>query len=253
MIIVVPLCLVILLLTTTSWFEPILFLLTIGIAILINIGTNLFFEKFPLSQNGFQHSAAGGFYGLFHLSAPPIFRVQERGDGRPGGHDKRHAKSFFTITASGLTTVIGFAALICMKFRIGPDMGVIMVKAIALSLISVLVLLPAMALVSYRLIDRTQHRPLLPEFGKFAGLVFKIRVPAMILFLLIITPAFLAQGDNDFRYGRGDMFGKGTQVYEDRIKVESTFGKTNQMVMMVPRGDTAKEKELSDAIYEIRR
>ena len=252
MIIVVPLCLVILLLTTTSWFEPILFLLTIGIAILINIGTNLFFGEIS-----FVTKAASSILQLAVSMDYSIFLLHRFSAYRKEGMDVREAminamhKSFFTITASGLTTVIGFAALICMKFRIGPDMGVVMVKAIALSLISVLVLLPAMALVSYRLIDRTQHRPLLPEFGKFAGLVFKIRVPAMILFLLIITPAFLAQGDNDFRYGAGDMFGKGTQVYEDRIKVESTFGKTNQMVMMVPRGDTAKEKELSDVIYEI--
>lgn len=252
MVIVIPLCLAILLLTTTSWFEPVLFLLTIGIAILINIGTNLFFGEIS-----FVTKAASSILQLAVSMDYSIFLLHRFSACREEGLEIRDAmvkamrKSFFTITASGLTTVIGFAALICMKFRIGPDMGVVMVKAIALSLISVLILLPAMAMGSYRLIDRTQHRPLLPGFGGFAKLVSKIRVPAAILFLLLIVPAFLAQGDNDFRYGAGEMFGKGTDVYEEKTEIEAVFGKTNQLVMMVPRGDTAREKDLSDAIHEI--
>lgn len=252
MVLVIPLCFLILLLTTTSWFEPVLFMLTIGIAILINMGTNIFFGEIS-----FVTKSACSILQLAVSMDYSIFLLHRFSAYRETGMEVREAmlhairKSFFTISASGLTTVIGFAALILMKFRIGPDMGIVMAKAIALSMICVLILLPAMALLSYKWIDRTQHRPLMPGFGRFAKLITKIRIPAAILFLIIIVPAFLAQSSNDFLYGNGEMFGQGTETYKQQMEVQKTFGKTNQLVLMVPRGDTGKEKEMSDEIKNI--
>ncbi len=252
MALVVPLCFLILLLTTTSWFEPVLFMATIGVAILINMGTNLLFGEIS-----FVTHAACSILQLAVSMDYSIFLLHRFSACRAEGMDVRDAmvkairQSFFTIFASGLTTVIGFAALILMEFRIGPDMGMVMAKAIALSMVCVLTLLPALALMSYRIIDKTQHRRLLPGFGGFARFVAKIRIPAMILFLLLMVPAFLAQGSNDFRYGAGEIFGPGTEAYAERVQVERDFGKTNQLVLMVPRGDTAEEKLLSQEIHQI--
>lgn len=252
MMLVIPLCFLILLLTTTSWFEPVLFMATIGIAILINMGTNLFFGEISFVTKAacsILQLAVSMDYSIFLLHRFSAFRQQ--------GMDVREAMisairhSFFTITASGVTTVIGFAALILMEFRIGPDMGLVMAKAIALSMLSVLFLLPVLAMMSYKIIDKTRHRRLIPGFGGFARLVFKIRIPAMLLFLLIMIPAFLAQGSNDFRYGAGELFGEKTTVYAERMQVEWDFGKKNQLVLLVPRGDTAREKALSREIKEL--
>ncbi|MCQ4635328.1 MMPL family transporter [Anaerovorax odorimutans] len=252
MMLVIPLCFIILLLTTTSWFEPVLFMVTIGIAILINLGTNLFFGEISFVTKAacsILQLAVSMDYSIFLLHRFSGYRAE----GMPvqDAMIKAIRKSFFTIAASGLTTVIGFAALILMEFRIGPDMGTVMAKAIALSMISVLVLLPVLALMSYRLIDKTQHRPLMPKFQGFAKFVNKIRVPALILFLLIMIPAFLAQSSNDFRYGAGEIFRQGTETYAERVQVEKDFGRANQLVIMVPKGDTAKEKELSNDIHQI--
>lgn len=252
MVLVIPLCFLILLLTTTSWFEPVLFMLTIGIAILINMGTNVFFGEIS-----FVTKSACSILQLAVSMDYSIFLLHRFSAYRNTGMDVREAmlyaiqKSFFTISSSGITTVIGFAALILMKFQIGPDMGVVMAKAIALSMISVLVLLPAMSLLSYKWIDKTQHRPLMPGFGGFAKFTSKIRVPAAIAFLIVIVPAFLAQSSNDFRYGAGEMFGQGTETYKQQMEVQKTFGKTNQLVLMVPRGDTGEEKKMSDEIKTI--
>lgn len=252
MALVIPLCFVILLLTTTSWFEPVLFMVTIGAAILINMGTNLLFGEIS-----FVTRAACSILQLAVSMDYSIFLLHRFSAYRSEGMEVRDAmikaikKSFFTITASGLTTVIGFAALILMEFRIGPDMGMVMAKAIALSMISVLVLLPVLALMSYKAIDKTQHKRLLPEFGGFAKFVLKARAPAVILFLVIMAPAFLAQGSNDFRYGAGEIFWPGTDAYAERAQVERDFGRTNQLVLMVPKGDTAKEQRLSQEIHQI--
>lgn len=252
MALVIPLCFLILLLTTTSWFEPVLFMITIGVAILINMGTNLLFGEIS-----FVTRAACSILQLAVSMDYSIFLLHRFSAYRAGGMDVHDAmikaikKSFFTITASGLTTVIGFAALILMEFRIGPDMGMVMAKAIALSMISVLVLLPVLALMSYKIIDRTQHRRLMPAFGGFARFVLNMRVPAVILLLLVMAPAFLAQGSNDFRYGAGEIFGPGTKAYGERTQVEEAFGKTNQLVLLVPKGDTAREKLLSQEIHQI--
>ncbi len=252
MALVIPLCFLILLLTTTSWFEPVLFMITIGVAILINMGTNLLFEEISFVTHAacsILQLAVSMDYSIFLLHRFSAYRAEGM-----DVHDamiKAIRQSFFTISASGLTTVIGFAALILMEFRIGPDMGMVMAKAIALSMICVLTLLPVLALMSYRIIDKTQHRRLMPEFGGFARFVMKIRIPAAILFLLVMVPAFLAQGSNDFRYGAGEIFGSGTEAYIERTQVERDFGKTNQLVLMVPKGDTAKEKLLSQEIHQI--
>lgn len=252
MMLVIPLCFLILLLTTTSWFEPVLFMATIGIAILINMGTNLFFGEISFVTKAacsILQLAVSMDYSIFLLHRFSAFRQQ--------GMDIRKAminairSSFFTITASGMTTVIGFAALILMEFRIGPDMGLVMAKAIALSMVSVLFLLPVLAMMSYKIIDKTRHRRLMPGFGGFARLVFKIRIPAMLLFLMVMIPAFLAQGSNDFRYGAGELFGEETTVYAERMQVERDFGRKNQLVLMVPRGNTAMEKALSEEIHRI--
>ena len=134
--------LIILFLTTSSWFEPVLFLSTIGIAIIINSGTNLI-----LGEISFVTKAAGSILQLAVSMDYSIFLLHRFSEFRNEGLDVKEAmkeailKSVSSILSSGLTTVVGFAALIVMKFKIGPDMGFVMLKAICLSLISVLVLL----------------------------------------------------------------------------------------------------------------
>ena len=165
MMIVIPIVFVILLLTTSSWFEPVLFLATIGVAILLNMGTNVIFGTVS-----FVTKAAGAILQLAVSMDYSIFLLHRFAEFRRTGMDVQQAmveavkKSTSSIMASGLTTVIGFAALILMRFKIGPDMGLVMAKAILFSLVTVLVLLPVLAVYSYRLIDKTQHRRFLPSF-----------------------------------------------------------------------------------------
>ena len=184
---VIPICLAVLFLTSGSWIEPILLLGSIGIAILLNKGSNLMFGTISFVTN-----AAGGVLQLAVSMDYSIFLLHRFQEMREEGQAPKEAminalcKSTGSILSSGLTTVIGFAALILMRFKIGPDMGLAMAKAIFISLVTVFVLFPVILLYCYPLIDKTAHKSLLPDFEKFGRFVTKLMVPAVLVFVLFI-------------------------------------------------------------------
>ena len=251
-LIVLPIVFIILLLTTNSWFEPVLFLFTIGVAIMLNRGTNLIFGKISFVTN-----AAGSVLQLAVSMDYSIFLLHRFAENRAEGKEVRQAmvdavkQSTSSVLSSGLTTVTGFAALILMRFRIGPDMGWVMAKAIVFSLLCVLCLLPALAISTYKLIDKTQHRPLYPNFQKFSSAVMKIRIPMLLLAAVIAVPCFLAQGNNDFLYGSSRVYStEQTQMGRDLLAIEDEYGASNPLVILVPKGDMSKEAALNKALCE---
>ena len=249
---VIPICLAVLFLTSSSWIEPILLLGSIGVAILINKGSNLMFGTISFVTN-----AAGGVLQLAVSMDYSIFLLHRFQEMREEGQAPKEAminalcKSTGSILSSGLTTVIGFAALILMRFKIGPDMGLAMAKAIFLSLITVFVLFPVVLLYCYPLIDKTKHKSFLPDFGKFGQFVTKLMVPAVLVFVLFIIPCNLGQKENFFSYGSSQIFSTDTQIGRDTKIIEDTFGKSNNLVLMVPKGDLEKETELSKKLHDM--
>src|SRR5699024_8991076 len=107
-------------------------------------------------------------------------------------------KSTSSILSSGLTTVIGFLALVLMRFKIGPDLGLALAKGVAISLIVVFVFMPAFILSVYKLLDKSKHKQLLPSFRGFGGFVRKISIPMVCIFLVIFIPSYLASNANDY-------------------------------------------------------
>ncbi len=251
-LLVLPIVFVLLLLATTSWFEPVLFLLTIGTAILLNRGTNLIFGEISFVTN-----AAGSVLQLAVSMDYSIFLLHRLAEKRQEGLDVQEAmveavkESTCSVLSSGLTTVTGFAALILMRFKIGPDMGWVMAKAIAFSLLCVLCLLPALALSTYKFIDKTQHRKLYPSFEKISGGVMKVRLPFLTLAALLAIPCFLAQGKNDFLYGSSQIYSsEETQMGRDMMTIDQEYGVSNPLVLMVPKGDMEKEIALNQALKD---
>ena len=161
---------IILTITTTSWFEPVLFLSVLGIAILINMGTNIIFGEISFLSNAVGavlQLACSMDYSIFLLHA----FTQERATGAEPEQAMANAwrTAFSSIGASGMTTIVGFAAMALMNFGIGPDMGFVLAKGIALSLLTVLLLMPALILRSQNIIAKTQHRPFIPKQGRGIG------------------------------------------------------------------------------------
>ncbi|MGN0153394.1 MAG: RND family transporter [Lachnospiraceae bacterium] len=248
----VPFVFLILLLTTTSWFEPVVLLLSIGIAVVINAGTNLIFGEISFVTN-----AAGNILQLavsLDYSVFLLHRLKEEMESTDNLEEamvQALCKSVSSILSSGLTTVIGFLALTLMRFGIGPDLGLALAKGIALSLIVVFVLTPGFLIYSYPLIKKTEHRNFMPSFHLFGKVVKKCMIPISILFAIIMVPSYLASVNNSYYYGSSHIFGKDTQLGKDTERIEEVFGKSNSYVLMVPKGDFPKEKELSDALKDI--
>lgn len=139
------------------------------------MGSNIIFGEISFVSN-----AAGAILQLAVSLDYTVFLLHRFEESRNTFSNPREAmvdalcKSTNSILSSGLTTVIGFAALCLMRFRIGPDLGVVLAKGVAISLICVFVLMPNFILTVYKLIDKTHHRRLVPKFDRFGRFVSKI-------------------------------------------------------------------------------
>lgn len=111
--------------------------------------------------------------------------------------------------------------------------------------------MPVLILSTYKWIDKFEHRPFLPSFKKFGKVVQKIMIPMVILFFMVLVPAYLASNSNSFYYGASKIFGSSTQLGSDTEAIEEIFGKSDTYVLLVPKEDKSTQKELSDALHDI--
>lgn len=250
-LLLVPIIIIILVLSTTSWVEPLFFLTAIGVSVLINLGTNIF-----LGEVSFVTQSVAPILQLAVSLDYAIFLLHSFSDYRKKVANPEEAMqlamrdSFPAIAASASTTFFGFIALSFMNFEIGSDLGTNLVKGILLSFISVMVFLPALTLVFYKWIDKTQHKSVIPSFKGVGRFVVKIRILSLLLVLLLIVPAFLAQSQTNFTYGLGDQ-PESTRAGSDKVKIQEQFGAYTPMVLLVPKGDMPKEQELVQEINEL--
>lgn len=244
--------LLVLLITTTSWLEPLAVLLGLGVAIMINSGSNLIFGEISFVTN-----AAGAILQLAVSLDYSVFLLHRYEECLRQNPDRRSAmvdalcKSTSSIASSGLTTVIGFLALVFMRFGIGPDLGLALAKGVAISLITVFVFMPALILSVYPLIQKMRHKKLMPEFKRFGRLVSHIMIPMALVFIIVAVPSYIASNSNSYYYGSSKIYGADTQYGRDTAAIEETFGKNDTYVLMVPNGDVQAEQNLSDALHDI--
>lgn len=244
--------LIILILTTSSFAEPFVVLVGLGVAIMINSGSNLIFGEISFVTN-----AAGAILQLAVSLDYSVFLLHRYEECLKTNPDKKEAMvdalclSTSSIASSGLTTVIGFVALIFMRFGIGSDLGIALAKGVAISLITVFVFMPALIIKTYPLIEKTHHRSLMPSFRGFGKFVSKIMIPVAAVFVIIAIPSYLAQNANSYYYGSSHIYGTDTQVGADAQEIEDTFGKSDTYVLVIPNGDPTAEQNLSDALHEI--
>jgi predicted RND superfamily exporter protein len=250
-LILLPVLLLILILSSSSWLHPLLYLCAIGISIIINMGTNIIFGEISFMSNSVSpilQLAVSLDYAIFLLHSfadkrreysDPIIAMQ-------------HAikESLSTVAASALTTLFGFSALTLMSFQIGADLGLTLAKGIVLSFISVMIFLPALTLCLVKLFDKAQHRPLMPDTKNINRFVSKLAAPIAILVVIIVVPSFLGQGQTGFLYGNDSIKASGAGA-NDKAEIEERFGKSTVMALLVPRGDIAQEYALGEDISDL--
>lgn len=250
--ILIPIIILILLLSTRSWIEPVFFLTAIGISILINLGTNIF-----IGEISFISQAVAPILQLAVSLDYAIFLLHSFDDYRNEMESPHEAmklamkRSFPAIAASASTTFFGFLALTFMNFEIGADLGLNLVKGILLSFLSVMIFLPALTLMFYHWIDKTHHKQWIPTKYNIGKYLIKLRIPVLVLIAILIVPAFFAQSKTNFIYGMGDL-PENTREGEDTAKIEDVFGKFTPMVLLVPKGDLAREDELVGKLSDLK-
>lgn len=248
--ILIPIVILILVLSTRSWFEPVLFLTAIGISVIINLGTNIFLGEISFISQAVApilQLAVSLDYAIFLLHSFDDYR---RVDTPENAMRRAIKRSFPAVAASASTTFFGFLALTFMDFEIGADLGLNLVKGILLSFLSVMVFLPPLTLISYKLIDKTHHKQFIPNRYPIGHFVMKLRIPILILIIVIIVPAFMAQKETDFIYGMGEN-PDNTRAGQDAKEIEDLFDKFTPMVLLVPKGDIAREEALVDELSDL--
>lgn len=240
----------ILTLTTKSWFEPYLFILVMAVAIILNMGSNLMFGRisfFTFSTAAILQLAVSMDYSIFLLHT--YTAIKNTGVESKEAMERALVEACSSVLASGATTIVGFLVIALMKFKIGKDVGFVLTKGILCSLATVLFLMPTLILHFDKKIEKTAHRPFLPSFDFLGNVMYRIRIPVLVVALACAVPCYFGQSMNFFYYG-DDALGSspGTRVYEDSREIERTFGKANVVIAMVPNGSTVREKELTEAL-----
>ena len=189
--IAVALALVAMLLLLDSWLVPFVFLASIGMMILINLGSNYF-----LGEISYITKALSAVLQLAVTMDYSIFLWHSYNEQRKKFDDRKEAmavaihNTFTSVVGSSVTTVAGFIALCFMSFTMGRDLGIVMAKGVVLGVIGCVTVLPSLILILDKPLQKTKHRALIPDIKKFAGGVLKVFPIFLIIFLLIIPPAF---------------------------------------------------------------
>ena len=245
LVVAVIIILVVLTLTSRAYMEVPVLLITFGAAALLNMGTN-----FLLGKISFISDSIAVVLQLA-LSIDYAIILCHRFSDEHETKDAREAcvaalsKAIPEISASSLTTVSGLAALGFMKFAIGLDMAIVLIKAILLSLLSVFTLMPGLLMLFCPLIDRTRHKKLLPNItlvGKFAVKTRRILPP---LFLLTIVGAFFLSSNCPYCYSYNDLkTAKMSERQHAYFEIKETFGTSNMVALLVPSGDYEAESKI---------
>lgn len=229
----------ILFLTSSSYFEPILFLVAIGVAVILNMGTNILMPSISYMTLGVAGVLQLGLtidYSIFLLHR---FKQEKEIHG-----DSKTAmayalkNSFSPISSSSLTTIVSFIAIMFMSYTIGLDLGIVLAKGVIFSILSVFFLLPALILYSEKLITKTTHKTFEMDFKTHTKFLIKTRKFLPIIIIALIIPCIYFQSANTFNYGNGATFGgKSSNIYHDRQEIESVFGTQNQLAIVLPSED----------------
>lgn len=185
---------IILLLTTNSIIDPIIFMVTLGVSIVVNMGTNLILPSVSVvtyAASSILQLALSMDYAIFLMHA--FAEEQQKTLDNKLAMERAIPKTFSTISASALTTVGGFLALFAMRFKIGEDLGLVLAKGVFLSLVTVVLLQPCLMLLTNKIARKTQHRIIVPKFKNVASYAVTHRKTIVTIALLLLIPTVIMQ------------------------------------------------------------
>lgn len=235
----------VLLLSTKAYLQIPVLLITFGVVAILNMGTNYWFGTISSITNSIAVVLQLALAIDYAIILCDRFMEEHETLDAEEAVKVALSKAIPEISSSSLTTISGMVAMMFMQFRLGYDMGIILVKAIILSLISVFFLMPGVLLIFAKGIDKTHHKCYVPKItivGKFANKTKYIIPP---LFIICLVFAFMKSNNCQYIYDTSSIVSaKKSESKIAQETIEETFGASNQLVVMVPKGDYESEHKV---------
>lgn len=239
------LSLLVLMLTMDSVLAPVLFLFSIGIAIIYNMGTNMFLGEISYITQALTAVLQLGVtmdYSIFLLNSYEENKVRFDGDkNRAMAH--AISNTFKSVAGSSVTTIAGFIALCFMSFTLGMNIGVVMAKGVVIGVICCVTLLPSMILIFDRGIEKTRHKALIPNLDKISGFISKHYKIWMAVFIILLVPALYGNTHTDVYYNIDSTLPADLDSSKANAKLGDEFHMNNVYMVMLPNGMDAKDKD----------
>lgn len=238
------LCLLVLLITMDSFVAPVIFLATIGISILFNLGSNIFLGEISYITQALAavlQLAVTMDYSIFLLESYEANKERFPGDNQRA---MAHAISntFKSVSSSSVTTIAGFIALCFMTFKLGMDIGIVMTKGVIIGVLVCVTALPAMILTFDKAIEKTTHKPIIPSLDKLSGFIIKHHWAAIIVFLIVLIPASYGNSNYEIYYNLDQSLPQDIPSAQANEKLKENFDMSTVHIVLLENGMTAKEK-----------
>lgn len=253
-LIAVVLAVIVLGLTMDSYFIPLLFMLSIGMAIVYNLGSNYFFGEISYITKALAAVLQLGVtldYSIFLMHSYEEQQVRYNGD-KERAMAHAISQTFSSVIGSSVTTVAGFIALCFMTFTLGMDIGVVMVKGVILGVIACVTILPSMILCCDKWIMKTMHKPFLPDIGKISDKVTKRYMSYVILFLVLLFPAIYGNNHTAVYYNLDETLPKDLPsiIANEKLKKDYDMNTTHMILVdsSVESADVAKMIDKMDDV-----
>lgn len=250
-VIAVILTSIILALTMDSFLIPLFFMLSVGMAIIYNMGTN-----FIQGEISFITEALAAVLQLAVTIDYSIFlwhSYKEEKEKHPGDNKEAMAvaigKTITSVVSSSITTVAGFLALCFMSYELGMDMGIVMAKGVVIGVICCITVLPSMILVFDKALEKTMHKDLVPSLEKPSKFIIKHHAAFIVLFIVVLIPAVYGQINTNVYYNLTDTLPKDLNSVIANTKLDEEYNMATTHMLLVDAD--MKPKEVNSMLDEM--
>lgn len=252
-VIAAGLSLLVLLLAMESLVIPILFLLSVGLAVVYNLGSNIFLGQVCYITKSLTAVLQLGVtmdYSIFLLNSFEAYKKKYDEKERAMAH--AIADTFKSVAGSSVTTIAGFLALCVMTFALGRDMGIVMAKGVVIGVICCVTVLPAMILVFDKAIEKTKHKALIPNMDKASGFITKHYKVWLLVFLVLLYPAIYGNNHTQIYYNIDKSLpaSLASNVANDKLKEDFDMS-TVHMILLRNGLDSKQKTQMLDKIDEV--
>ena len=248
--IAVVLCLIVLSVFLDSYIVPILLLLNIGCAIVFNLGTNVFLGNISYITKALVAVLQLGVTTDFSIFLYHSYEKKKNNyKSREDAMIDAISETFKSVTGSSLTTIVGFLALCAMQLTLGSDLGIVMAKGVLIGVIVVLTLFPSLILMFDKLIEKTKHKELVPNFNNLNKFIIKHKNAIFIIFIILVIPLYLANSKVDVYYKLDSSLPSTLESVKTNEELKDKFNIVSPEIIMINKD--LKSNKVSEMIDDI--